>query len=152
MTLLAMENEASEITGAKPVKDLEVNSLPDCYQCGMSYVKLIQLGIDFIINNLDRDVESHRKVEALKYTGVPVTITPEGDHWKGFIPSNIDDLAARLEQSGATLVPREIGFARDLAATIKELLKEGAPRIAVRDGDVIVLSLTTEVGVEELVA
>lgn len=51
--------------------------------------------IDYEIHDLSEDPAALEKVKALGYLQAPVVITDE-DHWAGFRPDKIDELAARL--------------------------------------------------------
>lgn len=52
-------------------------------------------GIEYEVHDLSQDVDALEQVKALGYLQAPVVITDE-DHWSGFRPDKIDELAARL--------------------------------------------------------
>lgn len=52
-------------------------------------------GIDYEIIDMSQDFDALERVKALGYLQAPVVITDE-DHWSGFRPDKIDELAARL--------------------------------------------------------
>ena len=72
-----------------------VYSKPACVQCSASYRALDSKGIDYKIVDMSQDVDALERVKALGYLQAPVVITDE-DHWSGFRPDKIDELAARL--------------------------------------------------------
>ena len=59
--------------------------------CGSTSTK----GIDYEILDLSEDPAALEHVKSLGYLQAPVVITDE-DHWSGFRPDKIDELAARL--------------------------------------------------------
>lgn len=72
-----------------------VYSKPSCVQCSASYRALDSKGIDYQVVDMSQDVDALERVKALGYLQAPVVITDE-DHWSGFRPDKIDELAARL--------------------------------------------------------
>lgn len=68
---------------------------PSCVQCSASYSALDSKGIDYQVVDMSQDVDALERVKALGYLQAPVVITDE-DHWSGFRPDKIDELAARL--------------------------------------------------------
>lgn len=72
-----------------------VCSKPSCVQCSASYRALDSKGIDYQVVDMSQDVDALERVKALGYLQAPVVITDE-DHWSGFRPDKIDELAARL--------------------------------------------------------
>ena len=67
----------------------------NCVQCGATYRALDAKGIEYDIVDLSESAEGLDRVIALGYLQAPVVITDE-DHWSGFRPDKIDELAARL--------------------------------------------------------
>lgn len=72
-----------------------VYTKPSCVQCNATYRALDAKSIDYEIHDLSEDPAALEKVKALGYLQAPVVITDE-DHWAGFRPDKIDELAARL--------------------------------------------------------
>ncbi|WP_242085746.1 MULTISPECIES: glutaredoxin-like protein NrdH [Microbacterium] len=72
-----------------------VYSKPSCVQCSASYRALDSKGIDYQVVDMSQDTDALERVKALGYLQAPVVITDE-DHWSGFRPDKIDELAARL--------------------------------------------------------
>jgi glutaredoxin-like protein NrdH len=52
-------------------------------------------GINYQVIDLGEDAEALVEAKALGYMQAPVVITDE-DHWSGFRPDKIDELAQRL--------------------------------------------------------
>jgi len=72
-----------------------VYTKPPCVQCNATYRALDAKSIEYEIHDLSEDPAALEKVKALGYLQAPVVITDE-DHWAGFRPDKIDELAARL--------------------------------------------------------
>jgi glutaredoxin-like protein NrdH len=72
-----------------------VYSKPSCVQCNATYRALDDRLIEYSVVDLTEDATSLDRVQALGYLQAPVVITDE-DHWSGFRPDKIDELAARL--------------------------------------------------------
>jgi glutaredoxin-like protein NrdH len=72
-----------------------VYTKPSCVQCTATYRALYAKGIEYEIHDLSQDVDALEQVKALGYLQAPVVITDE-DHWSGFRPDKIDELAQRL--------------------------------------------------------
>ncbi|MFK4790862.1 glutaredoxin-like protein NrdH [Microbacterium sp. ZW T5_56] len=72
-----------------------VYTKPSCVQCNATYRALDSKGIEYEILDVTQDADALEQVKALGYMQAPVVIT-EGDHWSGFRPDKIDELAARL--------------------------------------------------------
>ncbi|MBG0716847.1 glutaredoxin-like protein NrdH [Microbacterium sp. 2C] len=72
-----------------------VYSKPSCVQCSSSYRALDSKGIDYEVVDMSQDADALERVKALGYLQAPVVITDE-DHWSGFRPDKIAELAARL--------------------------------------------------------
>jgi len=68
---------------------------PSCVQCTATYRALDSKGIEYNILDLSADENALEAVKALGYLQAPVVITDE-DHWSGFRPDKINELAARL--------------------------------------------------------
>ena len=74
---------------------ITVYTKPSCVQCTATYRALDAKGIDYEIHDLSEDANALAEVKALGYMQAPVVITDE-DHWSGFRPDTIDELAGRL--------------------------------------------------------
>ena len=74
---------------------LFVYTKPSCVQCTATYRALDSKGIQYEIHDLSEDAHALEQVKSLGYLQAPVVITDQ-DHWSGFRPDKIDELAARL--------------------------------------------------------
>ena len=74
---------------------ITVYTKPSCVQCTATYRALDNKGIEYNILDLSVDENALEQVKALGYLQAPVVITEE-DHWSGFRPAKIEELAARL--------------------------------------------------------
>jgi len=74
---------------------ITVYTKPSCVQCNATYRALDAKGIEYEIHDLSEDATALEQVKALGYMPAPVVVTDE-DHWSGFRPDKIDELAARL--------------------------------------------------------
>ena len=74
---------------------ITVYTKPSCVQCNATYRALDAKGIEYQITDLSEDASALEQVKALGYMQAPVVVTDE-DHWSGFRPDKIDELAARL--------------------------------------------------------
>lgn len=75
---------------------ITVYTAPQCVQCNATKRKLAELGADYTEINVREDQEAHDYVTSLGYTGAPVVVAGENDHWSGFRP---DRLTAAVTQS-----------------------------------------------------
>ncbi|MFZ4893919.1 glutaredoxin-like protein NrdH [Plantibacter sp. Mn2098] len=74
---------------------ITVYTKPSCVQCTATYRALDKKGIEYNVLDLSVDEGALEQVKALGYLQAPVVITEE-DHWSGFRPDKIEELAARL--------------------------------------------------------
>jgi len=74
---------------------ITVYTKPSCVQCNATYRALDAKGIEYEVRDVSEDVEALEHVKSLGYLQAPVVVTDE-DHWSGFRPDRIDELAARL--------------------------------------------------------
>jgi glutaredoxin-like protein NrdH len=74
---------------------ITVYTKPACVQCTATYRALDSKGIEYEVLDLSQDPAALEQVKALGYLQAPVVITDE-DHWSGFRPDKIDELASRL--------------------------------------------------------
>lgn len=72
-----------------------VYTKPSCVQCTATYRALDSKGIEYEILDLSADETALETVKGLGYLQAPVVITDE-DHWSGFRPDKISELAVRL--------------------------------------------------------
>lgn len=77
-----------------------VYSKPSCVQCTATYRALTARGIEYEIFDVSVDEKALTTVRDLGYLQAPVVIVDGeavgGDHWSGFRPDKIDELAAKL--------------------------------------------------------
>ncbi|CRK54591.1 Glutaredoxin-like protein NrdH [Rhodococcus sp. RD6.2] len=71
-----------------------VYTKPSCVQCNATYRALDKAGIEYTSIDITVDVEARDLVMALGYLQAPVVITENGDHWSGFRPDRLAELAA----------------------------------------------------------
>ena len=74
---------------------ITVYTKPACVQCTATYRALDSKGIDYKVVDLSQDADALEQVKALGYMQAPVVVTDE-DHWSGFRPDMINELATRL--------------------------------------------------------
>lgn len=74
---------------------ITVYSKPSCVQCNATYRALDAKGIEYSVTDVSEDTDALEHVKSLGYLQAPVVVT-DGDHWSGFRPDKIDELAARL--------------------------------------------------------
>ena len=72
-----------------------VYTKPSCVQCNATYRALDSKGIEYEVLDVSTDEGALAHVKELGYLQAPVVITDE-DHWSGFRPDKIDELATRL--------------------------------------------------------
>lgn len=74
---------------------ITVYTKPSCVQCNATYRALDARGIEYDILDLSEDAAALEQVKALGYLQAPVVVTDE-EHWSGFRPDKISELATRL--------------------------------------------------------
>ena len=74
---------------------ITVYSKPSCVQCNATYRALDAKGIEYSVTDVSQDADALEHVKSLGYMQAPVVVA-DGDHWSGFRPDKIDELAARL--------------------------------------------------------
>ncbi len=79
---------------------ITVYTKPSCVQCNATYRALDAKGIDYEVLDLSEDPAALEHVKSLGYLQAPVVVTDD-DHWSGFRPDKIDELAARTPRSAA---------------------------------------------------
>lgn len=76
------------------IATITVYTKPSCVQCNATYRALDAAGIEYEIRDLTLDPSAIEQAKALGHLQAPVVITGEGDHWAGFRPDKIAELAA----------------------------------------------------------
>ncbi|MBF4572829.1 glutaredoxin-like protein NrdH [Herbiconiux sp. CPCC 205716] len=74
---------------------ITVYTKPSCVQCTATYRALENKGLEFEIFDLSVDEKALETVKELGYLQAPVVMTDDGDHWSGFRPDKIAELASR---------------------------------------------------------
>lgn len=73
---------------------------PSCVQCTATYRALDSKGIEYIILDLSEDPIALERVKELGYLQAPVVLVETfgqlTEHWSGFRPDKVDELAGRL--------------------------------------------------------
>jgi len=72
-----------------------VYTKPSCVQCTATYRALNARGIEFEIFDVSVDEKALQAVKDLGYLQAPVVIADD-EHWSGFRPDKIGELAAKL--------------------------------------------------------
>lgn len=72
-----------------------VYTKPSCVQCTATYRALNAKGIEFEIFDVSVDEKALDTVRELGYLQAPVVIADD-EHWSGFRPDKIDELASKL--------------------------------------------------------
>ncbi|TDP89523.1 ribonucleoside-diphosphate reductase class Ib glutaredoxin subunit [Leucobacter luti] len=73
-----------------------VYSTPRCQQCKATSRELESLNIPFDYIDITTDEASAKHARSLGYTGAPVVVAPNGEHWTGFRPDKIQEHAKEL--------------------------------------------------------
>jgi len=74
---------------------ITVYTKPSCVQCNATYRAMDAKGIRYEIVDLSSDEEALEKTKALGYLQAPVVVAGD-EHWSGFQPDKINDLALRI--------------------------------------------------------
>lgn len=77
-----------------------VYTKPACVQCNATYRALDKKGITYKSVDISADPAALEHVLSLGYQQAPVVIT-DADHWSGFRPDKIEELAESLSASVA---------------------------------------------------
>lgn len=64
-------------------------SKPGCQPCRLTKMRLEEYGVEHTVVDITQDAEGYARVEALGYTGVPVVVVDEQNHWHGLKPDRI---------------------------------------------------------------
>jgi glutaredoxin-like protein NrdH len=89
------DEQARESLRGSEKMSITVYTKPSCVQCNATYRALDAKGIEYEIHDLSEDPAALEQVKSLGYMQAPVVVTDE-DHWSGFRPDKIDELASRL--------------------------------------------------------
>lgn len=76
-----------------------VYSKPNCGQCTATYRALDSKGIAYTVVDLSEDEVAFQMVQELGYLRAPVVVTDD-EHWSGFRPDRVSELAQRLNVNG----------------------------------------------------
>lgn len=74
---------------------ITVYTKPSCVQCNATYRAMDAKGIEYVIKDMSEDPEALEMAKNLGYLQAPVVIAGE-DHWSGFRPDKIEELAQLL--------------------------------------------------------
>lgn len=74
---------------------ITVYTKPSCVQCNATYRALDARGIEYKVLDLSQDEEALEMTKSLGYLQAPVVIAGD-DHWSGFRPDKIEELARLL--------------------------------------------------------
>ncbi|MCS4277407.1 MULTISPECIES: glutaredoxin-like protein NrdH [Mycetocola] len=74
---------------------ITVYTKPSCVQCTATYRALDSKGLEYEVLDVSADENALEAVKALGYLQAPVVIADD-EHWSGFRPDKIEELAARL--------------------------------------------------------
>lgn len=66
---------------------------PDCQPCKLTKRKLDEMGVEYETRDITEDGEALITVKNLGYLSAPVILTEIGEHWNGFRPDLIGQLA-----------------------------------------------------------
>ena len=80
--------------------NVTVYTKPACVQCNATYRALDKKGIAYQSVDMSQDAEALERVRAMGYMQAPVVIT-DADHWSGFRPDKIEELAQSAAASVA---------------------------------------------------
>jgi len=72
-----------------------VYTKPSCVQCNATYRALDSRGIEYEVLDVTEDEGALAAVKELGYLQAPVVVADD-EHWSGFRPDKIDELAQRL--------------------------------------------------------
>jgi len=84
--------------------NVTVYAKPLCVQCDATKRALAKAGVSYDLVDITEDDDARAKVQALGYVQAPVVITTE-EHWGGFRPDKIKELAPRRRSRTADGTP-----------------------------------------------
>ena len=79
---------------------ITVYTKPACVQCNATYKALDKQGLEYEILDITEVPEARDYVMALGYLQAPV-VGADGEHWSGFRPDRIRDIAAAGQSATA---------------------------------------------------
>lgn len=79
---------------------ITVYSTPSCAQCKATYRALNKHGLKHEVVDMSENPEALARAKGLGYTMAPVVFAGD-DHWGGFRPDKIKELASRLDPVAA---------------------------------------------------
>ncbi|UDL15951.1 NrdH-like glutaredoxin [Microbacterium phage Pumpernickel] len=79
-----------------------VLSKPSCVQCNATYRTLDSNGLDYEVTDVSEDPTAYERAKELGYMQAPVVIVEDENgkvtnHWSGFRPDKISELAELLK-------------------------------------------------------
>ena len=93
--VLVIDDEADIRESLETLLTLEGYSVDLAQNAAEGLRALDSKGIEYEVHDLSEDPAALAEVKALGYLQAPVVVTDE-DHWSGFRPDKIDELASRL--------------------------------------------------------
>ena len=81
---------------------ITVYSKPRCPQCDATYRALDKAGIEYAVIDITEDAQAREHVMSLGYLQAPVVVAGN-DHWAGYRPDRIKDLADRTASTANRL-------------------------------------------------
>lgn len=87
---------------ATPAEPITVYSKPACVQCNSTYRALDKKGIPFVKVDISEDPKALERIRALGYMQAPVVMAGD-DHWSGFRPDKIEELAEARTRAAVEL-------------------------------------------------
>lgn len=105
-----------------------------CIQCRLTAHVMAALGLSCKVVDLtdDANAAAREYVADLGYTQAPVVVVDDHDHWSGFQPARIKQLAARLQATSGRSIP---AIKSDIAArTPRNPRDQLAPASSLLDG------------------
>lgn len=87
------------------MKSLTIYVKPSCIQCTATFRAMDKIGLEYNVIQLVEGSDEMKKVKDWGYLHAPIVDTPYGDHWSGFLPPLIEQLAEdmSLEQTPANV-------------------------------------------------
>ena len=92
--------EAVTSTKGTGTMTVTVYTKPACVQCNATYRALDKKGIAYQSVDISQDADALERLKSLGYMQAPVVVTDQ-DHWSGFRPDKIEELALSASASVA---------------------------------------------------
>ena len=80
---------------------ITVYTKPACVQCNATYRALDKQGLEYDVVDITEDSDAREYVMALGHLQAPIVVAGE-DHWSGYRPDKISQLASLRSPSEAT--------------------------------------------------